>query len=219
MTASQTFTSLAPEKQSRVLDAALDEFAEHGYHQASVNRLVKKLGIAKGSLFKYFGAKEGLFEYIFQQGIEQIKAPLRAAREQSVGQDLFSRVRASLLAGVAFVETHPRVYRMYLKLLFQENIPFRERLLGEVRLYSAKYLRSLVDDAVARGEVHGDVSPEMAVFYLDCLMDRFLQAQAAPYMDSGAGLYGADAAELEHRIDELIALMRRGLAISSLNQT
>ena len=56
-----TFRQLPPDKQERVLDAALAEFADQGYHQASLNRMVAQAGIAKGSLYQYFPNKEGIF--------------------------------------------------------------------------------------------------------------------------------------------------------------
>ena len=58
MSARETFKNLEAAKQRKVLDAAIDEFADHGVREASMNRMVQKLGIAKGSLFQYFGNKE-----------------------------------------------------------------------------------------------------------------------------------------------------------------
>ena len=46
-------------KRQRILDAAIREFAEHGYDKASTNSIVKEAGIAKGLLFHYFGSKKG----------------------------------------------------------------------------------------------------------------------------------------------------------------
>lgn len=55
------FKNLDEDKQSRIIKVAMAEFAEHGYKGASTNRLVKKLGISKGSLFKYFDSKYVLY--------------------------------------------------------------------------------------------------------------------------------------------------------------
>lgn len=61
---SDTFARLEAEKQKRILDAAMAEFAQHGYEQASTNRIVKSAGIGKGMLFHYFNSKEELFQYL-----------------------------------------------------------------------------------------------------------------------------------------------------------
>lgn len=180
MTRTQTtFENLPDEKRTRVLSEATREFADHGYHQASVNRIVTRLGIAKGSLFKYFGNKQGLFEYLFSHAVSQFKEPLKEIRDTASGT-FFERMEKSLLAGVRFIDTHPHIYKIYLKMLFQENFPLRETFLGEIRQASAKYLRRLVEDAKHAGEIRQDMDTELAVQHLTATMDSFLQSYAVP---------------------------------------
>ncbi|MBN2139599.1 MAG: TetR/AcrR family transcriptional regulator [Desulfovibrionaceae bacterium] len=207
----ETFERLRDEKKQRVLDAAASEFAEHGFHRASVNRMAAGLSIAKGSIFKYFGTKEGLFEYLFRHSVGLFKGPLRQAAQSSANQDLFERLRLSLATGARFIEEHPLIYRIYLKMLFQEDFPRRETHLSEIRLYSAKYLRPLVDQARARGELRPGLDPAMIVFFLDAVMDRFLQALSVPFMDAGAGLFRADRAEVAKKIGQCVDFLRQGL--------
>ena len=60
-----TFRHLPADKQERVLDAALAEFAEQGYQAASLNRVVAQAGIAKGSLYQYFPNKEAILAAVY----------------------------------------------------------------------------------------------------------------------------------------------------------
>ena len=60
----EKFLKLDEEKQKRIIHAALKEFAEKGYEQASTNQIVKEAGIGKGMLFYYFETKEKLFNYL-----------------------------------------------------------------------------------------------------------------------------------------------------------
>lgn len=55
------FARLEPERQEKILEAAGEEFAEHGYAAASVNRVVERAGLSKGSLYYYFDDKNDLF--------------------------------------------------------------------------------------------------------------------------------------------------------------
>ncbi|MGE4297412.1 MAG: TetR/AcrR family transcriptional regulator [Desulfovibrionaceae bacterium] len=212
MDASETFLRLDPDKRERVVAVAAEEFAQHGFAGASVNRIVDRLGIAKGSLFKYFGTKEGLFRFVFGQAVGVFKARLKKVRAASEDQDFFARLRQSLEEGVRFIADHPVVYRIYLKMLFQENFPLREMLLEQVRLYSADYLTPLVEQGKARGDLRPEVDTAAAVFVLDALMDRFLQAHAVRFMDAGLGLYGADGAHVQACMDRLLDVARAGLA-------
>jgi len=219
MFASETFNKLDEGKKSKILDAAVDEFSRHGFRQASVNRMVERVGIAKGSLFQYFGSKEGLFHVIFNYAVELVRQSLRQVKKETSSADFFERIKESMLAGIRFIERHPRVYRIYLKMIFQEDFPLRAEFLQQVHLFSAEYLRPAVEAGIARGEIRADTNIEMAVFMLDALMDRFLQAYCVPFLDAGAGIYEAPRDELSRKVDEFIKLLRIGMGASQSVET
>jgi AcrR family transcriptional regulator len=208
----EVFKKLESDKRQRIFDAAIDEFADQGYKQASVNRMVQRLGIAKGSMFQYFGTKEGLFGFIFDQAVELVRRTLRQVKKDTVEADFFERIRRSLIQGVRFIDEHPRVYQVYLKMIFQEDFPLRAQFLQKVHLFSAEYLQPMVEAGMARGELRGDLDVKSTVFFLDALMDRFLQAYSVSFLDAGAGFYRAPASEIELRAGDLVSLLRHGLA-------
>src|ERR1700735_4287570 len=56
-------------KRERIVEAALKHFAEQGYHAARIEDLSAQLGVAKGSIFHYFGSKGGLFVEAYKQAV------------------------------------------------------------------------------------------------------------------------------------------------------
>jgi|UniRef100_A0A7C5ET13 AcrR family transcriptional regulator len=210
-TVRNTFLNLPPEKRDRVLTAALEEFADKGYQQASINAMVAASGIAKGSLYQYFPDKKSLFLYIFDFAISLVRRTLVSVKDGSEEEDFFTRLEKSLLAGVDFVERHPRIYGLYLKILFDEHVPRRGELLRSVRQYAAEYLGSLVRQGQARGELRPDLPREAIVFALDALLDRFLQALAVPALDVTLRLDRAGPEEVRNRVKELVQLLKSGL--------
>src|SRR5271170_8395710 len=56
-------------KRARIVDASLRHFAEQGYHAARIEDLSAQLGVAKGSIFHYFGSKGGLFVEAYKQAV------------------------------------------------------------------------------------------------------------------------------------------------------
>jgi AcrR family transcriptional regulator len=210
--ARNTFWHLPPDKQERVLDAALTEFADQGYHQASLNRLVAQAGIAKGSLYQYFPNKEGIFRHIFQLALILVRQTLVEVKETTENENLFIRLEKSLKAGVRFLQEHPRIYSLYLKIQFDRQTPFRQDLLAAVRRHAGEYFGSLISRARARGELRPGISEPAARFLLDAVFDRFLQAVAVPYLDVTFNLHQAPEETIHRRIRELIDLLREGLA-------
>ena len=208
----ETFNKLEGDKQQRILAAAIDEFASHGFRQASMNRIVQKLTIAKGSLFQYFVNKQGLFQVIFDHAVELVRHSLRQVKQETAEQDFFQRIRQSLVAGIQFIQKHPKIYRIYLKMIFQEDFPLRTEFLQQVHLFSGDYLRPQVEKGIADGDLRHDLDVSMTVFFLDALMDRFLQAYCVSFLDAGAGIYNAPQGEIEQSLDAFIELLRKGMS-------
>jgi AcrR family transcriptional regulator len=67
------FYTLEPEKQTRIINAALKEFAKNGYESASTNEIIKDADISKGSLFNYFKSKKELYFYLIDYVAEIIE--------------------------------------------------------------------------------------------------------------------------------------------------
>lgn len=207
-----TFLNLPEAKQARIIEAALTEFADKGYPQASLNVIVSRSGIAKGSLYQYFTDKTGIFLYIFDFAISLVRRLLVQVKESTLEEDFFTRLEKSLLAGVAFIKQHPKIYGIYLKILFDQQVPQRQELLQKVRHFASDYLQSLLRRGLARGELRPDLPLTTTTFLLDALLDRFLQAASIPAFDVTLGLDQAGGAEMNLRVRELVDLLRHGLA-------
>jgi AcrR family transcriptional regulator len=58
---------LVDDKRRKILDAALREFAERGYHGTSVPEVAQAAGVGTGSLYRYFEHKEALVNVIYRE--------------------------------------------------------------------------------------------------------------------------------------------------------
>lgn len=85
-----------PERtRAQLMEAALAEFGDHGFHGARVDRITKAVGCNARLLYHYFGSKEKLYiaalEHIFtdiraqERQLELERLPPRAAMERLVG--------------------------------------------------------------------------------------------------------------------------------------
>jgi TetR/AcrR family transcriptional regulator len=208
---SPTFLNLPESKRERIVTAATREFSEKGYQGASINTLVDDLGISKGSIFQYFTSKKGLFLFIFQTAVDRVRRTLVGVKEETEDLEVFERIRRSILTGVDFVRRHPQIYHIYLKLLFDREAPYRAELLKAIRLFSADYLGSLVEKGLERGEIRQDIPLEQAVFILDAVLDRYLQAYMVPFLDQGGNIYRGDPTQVEAWAESLVKILQKGL--------
>ncbi|MEL7565640.1 MAG: TetR/AcrR family transcriptional regulator [Dehalobacterium sp.] len=63
---SDFFENLNNDKKERIINAALAEFAQKKYDDASTNNIVTTAQIGKGMLFHYFGNKKNLYLYLYR---------------------------------------------------------------------------------------------------------------------------------------------------------
>ena len=64
----------AEERREQVLDAAVDEFGERGYHGASTANIAKRAGISQPYIYALFSDKGELFRAVHHRVISEIRS-------------------------------------------------------------------------------------------------------------------------------------------------
>ncbi|MHA6758416.1 TetR family transcriptional regulator [Streptacidiphilus sp. PAMC 29251] len=75
----RTVGSSAPQTRQRILDAAAEVFAEHGYSGASMRDIAERLGITKAALYYHFASKEDLLDGLVQPAVQALTDYAQAA--------------------------------------------------------------------------------------------------------------------------------------------
>jgi TetR/AcrR family transcriptional regulator, fatty acid metabolism regulator protein len=65
-------TGRRTDKRSLIADAAIEVFADKGFHQARVSDIAKRAGVADGTIYLYFKNKEDLLLSIFEQKMDEL---------------------------------------------------------------------------------------------------------------------------------------------------
>ncbi|MFA6599225.1 MAG: TetR/AcrR family transcriptional regulator [Ignavibacteriaceae bacterium] len=68
------FEEIRQGKKALIMNAALELFANEGYHATSISKIAEKAGISKGLLYNYFESKEALIIQILDQGFAEMFA-------------------------------------------------------------------------------------------------------------------------------------------------
>ncbi len=67
----KTFYNLPNERQQEILTVAYREFTLYEYQTASLSRIIKNIGLAKGSFYRYFSSKKELYFYLLEKATEE----------------------------------------------------------------------------------------------------------------------------------------------------
>jgi AcrR family transcriptional regulator len=141
----------AVRNRERVLEAAKIVFSAGG-PEASLEAVARRAGVGIGTLYRHFPTREALFEAVYRREVEQLS---ELAEQLKTARDPVDALRRWLRSNVEFVATKKGMSAA-LALTFQST--------SELAAFSierlTKAIGSLLDRAVAAGEMRADVGPE-----------------------------------------------------------
>jgi AcrR family transcriptional regulator len=132
----------------RILEAATHVLSTQGYAQMSTNRVAEVAGVSVGSLYRYFGDKDEIFETLRVRASDAILQRLTSAIADAARQPPRVGVRAVVASLVGALEQHEAVVRALVNEVpmgTQANVlPEIERGLATfTRIYAAQQLPDL----------------------------------------------------------------------------
>jgi len=80
---------MKPERREKLFAAATREFTEHGFEQASLNRIISEVGMSKSSFYHYFANKTELFKQIFAQTLAPLAQIADAFHPETLTKETF----------------------------------------------------------------------------------------------------------------------------------
>ena len=156
-----TYQRLPEEKRNRIFQAAVDEFAEHRFSEASINRVVKASGISRGSFYQYFRDKEDLYLMVLEAISREKMSVFAACPAPSGDSTFFEAVVASTPAVLDWVRRCPKYNRIGM-LLTQDGSEFTQRMVERMSGAQNTALELLRRDQ-ERGLIREDVDLGLAV--------------------------------------------------------
>ncbi|MFZ7103766.1 MAG: TetR/AcrR family transcriptional regulator [Peptococcaceae bacterium] len=121
------FLRLEPEKQKRILNAAMQEFARKGFEDASTNEIIKEANIGKGRLFHYFNTKKELFMFVCDYSAGIIKTEYYDLIDISE-RDIFARLRQTYFLKLKVYCKHPWLFDFVKIVLYTDSEQVRQEL-------------------------------------------------------------------------------------------
>ncbi|MFO0599753.1 MAG: TetR/AcrR family transcriptional regulator [Myxococcaceae bacterium] len=100
------FERLDPEKKERLLNAAVKEFAAHGYELASINTILGAAGFSKGSFYYYFDDKADLGLAVLKLEVETQLKLLAQPRKVTTVEGFWAELRRISFEGLKDLEAN-----------------------------------------------------------------------------------------------------------------
>ncbi|HUN09571.1 MAG TPA: TetR/AcrR family transcriptional regulator [Aggregatilineales bacterium] len=136
--------------RERILDAALDVFSSKGYHDSSVDDVVRESNTSKGAVYFHFANKQQLFVALVDKFANLLERRVTEAIENQPNS--VARIRAAL---EACLETFSK-YRPLAKILLVQAVGLGtifEQKRMEVLERFARLIQTNLEQAIASGEL------------------------------------------------------------------
>ncbi len=148
----------AQERRERILDSAVQVFAERGYQAASMSEIAARAGVVASVIYDHFPGKRELYvELLELHGRELIERSIRLIP----GASPYALVRAAAEGFFEFVEEDPFVWRF----IFRDPPPDPEAdaVYRRVRGSATEAIAAIIDAVAPPGEVLSGVERSRAI--------------------------------------------------------
>ena len=136
----------------KILTAALEEFGERGFSEASIVGITGRANVALGTFYTYFDSKEEVFQALVRDMSTQVRDYVAPILSSGKGDGL-DRERRALAAFLRFAAEHKQVYRIIDEAEFVDPQGFRSHYETTAARIAAR-----LADAAARDELRADES-------------------------------------------------------------
>jgi len=116
------------ERKNELLDTAQELFFTKGYKQTSIESIIKKVGVAKGTFYYYFKSKEDLLDKLVKRMTSKIQSEVKKITEKTDLNALIKLNEAYIATRKIKLE-NIELIKLYLKVLYKdENIILRHKI-------------------------------------------------------------------------------------------
>ncbi|KHE67114.1 TetR/AcrR family transcriptional regulator [Halobacillus sp. BBL2006] len=199
------FLNLEQEKRDRILNAALAEFAQRGYKQASTNQIVKDAGISKGALFHYFKNKKDLYLSLYDHFIDLFLTQMQEQLDWTE-KDIFIRNRKLASIKIELFHRYPEIFNFLNSVLTEDAREIQKALQVRRETFLSQNYKEMMAD-IDPSPFREGVDVDKAVDVITWSLEGFSYRQQAKV--KGRKLDEIDLEEVLDELDDYIEVLKQ----------
>jgi AcrR family transcriptional regulator len=184
-----TFFGLPAERRDRLVQEAINEFADRTYSEASLSQIAQRARIPKGSFYQYFEDKLDLYRWLLTEETPRRKREFLGAA--AADQDFWRSLETMIERGMAFLVEHPHLARLSAAAADPTAIPEVRGLHRAICEAGLNELRAVLE----RGKASGVLRPDLDLAVATRLVSTII----------GPGLTDLVLQELGAELHEILA--------------
>ena len=188
------------EKYMTIIDAALEAFAEYGYHNCQVAKIARRAGIADGTIYLYFANKEDVLISVFR---EKMNEYIRQLKELLQHHDkAIDKLSALVRFYFNHLEENPSLANFLQIQLRQSDSYIRSGIAEPLKQYY-----QLIEELINEGKQQGSINP--------LINTKLVREVIFGSMDEivSCWVFGNKKYSLSKNADDVLVILKNGLAV------
>lgn len=199
----ETFFNLTEEKQSRIIEAAVNNFSEEPYDQVKLSNIIKEAKIPRGSFYQYFEDKFDLYKYLFDKIAErklEYMQDLLPNNDSMSFLDLFYQL---YLRGTKFAYENPRYVKISAHLFKYKGTAYEVLVKDNLDIARNYYIGYIEED-----KKRGRIDPNVDSMTLSNIVIDMTTNVAIENLGDGTNV---DYDKMISRIEQIIYIFKKGI--------
>lgn len=149
------------DRKQELMDAALAEFMEYSYGEASLNNIIKNAGISKGTFYYHFSDKQALYLSLIQGAVESKMEFLERRMQHYIHNDdenIFEILKLQARFGIEFAIEQPKFYLLSMMFLKEKGNKIYDAVMEMLDGDTERYYDALIEKAMDRGDFRAGLS-------------------------------------------------------------
>lgn len=150
--------AIAADRKKQILKAAVEVFAERGFHRTRVSDIARRAGVAYGLIYHYFDSKDAVLNAVFETNWSvflKVLRDLKDAETPSHALDKLASVADLLLDAL---EVAPAIMQVVIQEVSRSDRFVEVQKLDAFR-EGFRLVREIIEDGQQRDEIRADVDP------------------------------------------------------------
>lgn len=206
----RTFRRLDPARQQAVIRAIFDEAVASGPENLNIKSVAERAGVAIGSLYQYFGSRDGLLDFTIEMVVRVVRAGFDQYRPYLAEMPLREAMTAYGSGGIEWAGDAAGFMRFYARAAYGGDPALKERVVRPIAETLLSVVFDILTAAQARGELRDGLDLPATARALHALTLAIYDPVMLPYLNVYFQISGEDVAP-ERTISAALEMVLKGI--------
>jgi TetR/AcrR family transcriptional regulator, fatty acid metabolism regulator protein len=190
---------LAADRRKQILKAAVEVFAERGFHRTRVSDIAKRAGVAYGLIYHYFDSKDDVLNSLFE---ENWSVFLKVLHDLENNHELSAAEKLSSIAALLIdaLQIAPSTIQVIIQEVSRSDRFVHAEKAGAFRK-AFEAVQGIIADGQKRGEIRTGLSPQIGAYIFFGALETICTGFMLKHLKLTTT---EDAAAVKHTVSEII---------------